>query len=188
MSCDDHDPQYSNDGTMIAFRSYRDDPDGEQSAIYIMTEDGEEVQRISELGGHAQNHAWSPDDTLIAYQSDVANTGRRVNDIYVYELETEQTRLVTNNEGEAYENVQDFAPTWYCETTIVVFASRVEGDNNIYMVDARPIDAPPINVDEEAERLTESEHNDRNPQNSPPEENASREGWVPPRYGGAIRR
>ena len=154
---------------------------GLASAIYVMDADGGNVLRVSELGGHALNPVWSPDDNLIAYQSNIAHA---YNDIYVYELETEQTRLVTTNEGERYDVAQDTAPTWICDSTVMVFTSDIEGDNNLYSVDVLPIDAPPVNVDEAASRLTDSEHNDRDPQNSPPEENASRAGSVPPKYTG----
>jgi len=189
-SGDDHDPMYSNDGTQIVFRSYRDDPRPEtdrsrESAIYYMNVDGTGVTRVSEIGGNATNHVFSPDDSLIAYQSNVVND---INDIYVYEIETGLTRLLTNNTGVDYQNVQDTAPTWYCESTLLVFTSSVDAtdenpsNTNIFSVDALPIDAPPINADEDATRLTEDEEIDRDAQNSPSEENASRYGNVPPKW------
>jgi Tol biopolymer transport system component len=187
---DDHDPMYSNDGTKIVFRSYRDDPRPEtdrnrQSSVYYMNVDGSNVVRVSQLGGNATNHVFSPDDTLIAYQSTLANG---INDIYVYEIETGLTRLLTNNQGERYQNVQNTSPTWYCESTMLVFTSDIDKDDanpfnlNLFMVNALPIDAPPINVDEDAVRLTDDTENDRDAQNSPSEENASRHGQVPPKW------
>lgn len=188
-SGDDHDPMYSNDGTKIVFRSYRDDPRPEndrsrQSAVYYMNADGTGVTRVSELGGNATNAVFSPDDKLIAYQSNIANG---INDIYVYEIETGVTRLLTNNTGD-YQNVQDTSPTWYCNSTLLVFTSSVDATDatpnnlNVFSVDALPITAPPINPDEDANRLTDDDENDRDAQNSPSEENASRHGQVPPKW------
>ncbi|HRF98540.1 MAG TPA: hypothetical protein PLZ51_25205, partial [Aggregatilineales bacterium] len=189
-SGDDHDPMYSNDGTKIVFRSYRDDPRPEtdrsrEGAVYYMNVDGTGATRVSEIGGNATNHVFSPDDKLIAYQSNVVNG---INDIYVYEIETGLTRLLTNNTGVDYENVQDTAPTWYCESTLLVFTSSVDAtdenpnNTNVFSVDALPIDAPPINADEDATRLTDDLEIDRDAQNSPSEENASRYGNVPPKW------
>ncbi len=163
---DDHDPQYSNNGQYIVFRSYRD---GDKSVIYYMKADGSEVKRVSDVDGFAINHAWSPDDALIAYQSDLDGD----NDIYVYKLASEQTRLVTDNE------VEDYAPTWWCNAPVVVFTSVVTGDANIFDTPALPIEADPIIVEEEANQLTFEVSTDQYPGNTPPEEDASREGALP---------
>jgi Tol biopolymer transport system component len=177
---DNHDPQYSDDGTVIAFRSYVDDSAGRESAIYIIV-NGEDAIRVSDLGGLATNHAISPNSQLIAYQSNVENG---INDIYVYEIATGLTRLITDN-TEDYAGIQDFAPTWYCNSTTLIFVSNValvEGGvnaNNIYQTEALPMDAPALEVDNEASPLTATEDNDRDPQNSPSEENASRAGNTP---------
>jgi TolB protein len=178
---DDHDPQFSNDGTQIVFRSYRDDPSGLKSAIYVMNLDGSGVMQVSDPAGHATNHAWSPDDSLIAYQSD-KNNG--YNDIYIYELSSGKTRQLTDNQGLGYDNIQDVAPTWICDSTTVVWTSDQEGDNNIYSHDALPIDGASIKTDVDAAQLTTELDNDRDPQNSPLEENASRGGSVPAKYTG----
>jgi TolB protein len=187
---DDHDPMYSNDGSKIVFRSYRDDPrpDGDrsrQSAVYVMDSDGTGVIRVSEIGGNATNHVFSPDDTLIAYQSNIVNG---INDIYVFEIATGITRLLTNNVGDPYQDIQDTAPTWYCESTMLVFTSSIDAtdenpnNTNVFMVNALPINAPPINADVDATRLTDDLNIDRDAQNSPSEENASRYGQVPPKW------
>ncbi len=186
---DNYDPQYSRNGEYVGFRSFVDDATGDQSAVYVMNVDGSDVTRVSELGGNALNHAFSPDSNLIAYQSNVVNN---IYDIYVYEIETGATRLITRNDGE-FEGVFDTAPTWFCESTTLIFTSNVEteatteatvgatNDNNIYSVEALPIDAPAIAVNEEASQLTVDESNDRDPQNSPAEENASRGEQLPPK-------
>ncbi|MBN1286362.1 MAG: PD40 domain-containing protein, partial [Anaerolineae bacterium] len=187
---DDFNPVYSNDGTRIAFRSTRDgvtDIYGMPlEAIYTMNADGSNVQRVSEFNAEAglgatANHTWSPDDTLIAYQSDL--DGDR--DIYVYEVATGKTRQLTNekNPVEGDINIQEFAPTWWCDAPIVIFTSDVDGDfaqrdytNNLYQLNALPIDGPSYDVGEDGEvvKLTDRQGPDQHPQNSPAEENASR--------------
>ena len=190
---DDHDPMYSFDGTKIAFRSYRDDASGQKSTVYVMNYDGSELTRVSELGGDATNHTFSPDGTLIAYQSDI-NQG--INDIYVYEIATGRTRLITENSGVTeggvqYAAVPDVSPTWFCNSTTLVFATQMFDERDpgdafdIVMTEALPIDAPAIKVDTEAIVMTTNrESHDWAPQNSPAEENASRVGIVPPKWNG----
>ncbi len=163
---DDLDPQYSFDGQKIAFRSFRD---GEDSAIYIMDADGQNVELISELGGEASNHVWAPDDVAIGYQSNLDGDL----DIYVYEFESGITRQVTDND------IPDYAPTWICNSATVVFTSDVSGDPNIFDAPALPIDLPAIDVENDAQQLTFDESADQYPQNAPAEENASRQGELP---------
>lgn len=164
----DHDPAYSFDGSSVVFRSYRSD--SSVSVLYLMDADGGNVQRISDLAGDASNHTWYLDDSIIAYQSDLGGDL----DIYIYELATNTTRLVTDNV------IPDFAPTWQCSAPIVVFTSEVTGDPNIFNTPALPIEAEAILVDEEANQMTTDPSNDVYPENVPSEENASREGNVPP--------
>jgi Tol biopolymer transport system component/protocatechuate 3,4-dioxygenase beta subunit len=162
----DLDPQYTNAGDRIAFRSYRGERD---SVIYVMNSDGSGVQPISDLEGDATNQSWSPDDSLIAYQSDLDGDL----DIYVYSMESGQTRRLTDND------IPDYAPTWQCSTMQVIFTSDVTGNPEIFSVDALPITAPAMQVDGDAERLTFNEADDIYPEGAPVEENASREGQLP---------
>jgi Tol biopolymer transport system component/protocatechuate 3,4-dioxygenase beta subunit len=162
----DLDPQYSNGGTRIAFRSYRE---GSDSVLYLMNADGSGVELISDLAGDATDHSWSPDDSLIAYQSDLDGDL----DIYVYDVGSGQTRKLTDND------IPDYAPTWQCSTTRVVFTSDIAGNPDIYDAEALPISAPAIEVDEEAVQFTFAEADDIYPEGAPLEENASREGQLP---------
>ncbi len=165
-SGDDHDAEYSHDGTKIAFRSYRF---GDNSVIMVMNADGSDVEAVSDPAGDALNQVFSFDDLLIAYQSDLDGD----DDIYGYEFATGLTRLVTNN------GIGDYAPTWWCNAPVILFTSDITEDSNIFETPALPMDAPAIDVLAEAAQLTDAEESDQYPQNTPSEENASRERKVP---------
>jgi Tol biopolymer transport system component len=159
----DVDPQYNFAGDQIAFRSYRI---GDKSVIYVMDADGENVYPVTMPAEDATNHTWSPDDSLIAYQSDFDGDL----DIYVYEVETGEHRLLTDN------TIDDYAPTWICESTRIVFTSDIMGDPNIFEDEALPINDPAVMVEEHSDQMTFELFDDIYPQNMPAEENASREG------------
>src|SRR5690606_13516314 len=162
----DFDPQYSNGGSQIAFRSYRD---GSDSVLYLMNADGSGVRPISDLDGDATNHTSSPDDGLIAYRSDLDGDL----DIYVNDVRADETRKLTDND------IPDYAPTWQCNTTRVVFTSDIAGNPDIYDAEALPITAPAIEVDDEAVQLTFVDADDIHPEGAPQEDNASRDGRLP---------
>ena len=163
---DDHEPQYSHDGTKIAFYSYRF---GDNGVIMVMNADGTGVTPISDPNGDANLHVFSPDDTLIAYQSDLDGDL----DIYIYQFASDQTRLVTDNA------IDDYAPTWWCNANIVIFTSDITGDSNLFETPAEPINAPPILVETEATQLTDELESDQYPQNTPADEDASRQRSLP---------
>ena len=163
---DDHAPQYAGDDQSIAFRSFRD---GENSVLYVMNVDGSDVRAISDSDGYALNQVWSPDSQLIAYQSNLQGD----NDIYIYDITSQETRLLTDNA------IEDYAPTWYCYAPVVVFTSDVTGDPNVFSHTALPISAPPILVREEANQLTFDPQADQYPLGMPSEENASRRDHFP---------
>ena len=75
--------------------------------------------------------------------------------------------------------IDDYAPTWECNSHTVVFTSDVTTDSNIFSTAADPITAPPIDVESDASQLTDDPNSDQYPQNTPPEENASREDTLP---------
>jgi Tol biopolymer transport system component len=127
------------------------------------------VTAISDPNGNAINHAWSPDDRFIAYQSNVDGN----DDVYVYELATKLTRKLTDNAS------NDYAPTWYCNAPIVAFTSDVTGDSNIFSASVLPIIGQPLNVQQEANQMTFDTASDQYPVDSPSEENASRQDSLP---------
>jgi len=169
------DPVYNADGTQIAVRSNRD---GINNVIYVMDADGSNLESISDGQSDATNAVWSPEENLLVYEA-VRDADR---DIFVYDFDTEQTRVLTNND------FLDYAPTWRCDTTNVIFASETQGAPDVFETNALPIDAFGVAVDPEIDgdlliQLTESLFADTFPQGVPAEENGSRLGALP---GGRI--
>jgi len=73
-----------------------------------------------------------------------------------------------------------FSPAWICESTNLIFTSNARGDNNLYVLNALPIDGATQDVTVLDPNIG-GDANQRDPQNSPAEENASRGGNLPPK-------
>ncbi|GIK64512.1 MAG: hypothetical protein BroJett018_23060 [Chloroflexota bacterium] len=166
-SGNDYDPVYSNAGDYIAFRSDRQGG----SVLFVMDKSGANVTAISDAAGNASNATWYNDDELLAYQSDVDGDM----DIYVYEFNTGETRKVTEN------GIADYAPTWACDAPNVVFTSNVLGAPDIFVTPALPITADSVDVALNTNQLTFGLGDNLYPENTPNEENASRENYLPTR-------
>lgn len=147
----DYDPVYSHSGQQIAFRSTRDEADG--NALYVMDAEGANVQRISGVAPFVGGLTWSPDDTLLAYQSDL--TG--ISQIYVYAPLSGETRQVTGD-ATSVNSIASFAPTWLCDSSdTVIFTAATGADlSDVFSTTTRPLTAPAINVAREAVNLTAS--------------------------------
>ncbi|MBK9748928.1 MAG: isopeptide-forming domain-containing fimbrial protein [Chloroflexi bacterium] len=164
-SGDDMDGAYANNGERIVFRSVN--PDG--TIITLMNADGSGRTPISERSSRAANAVWSPDDSLIVYQSDTDGDL----DIYVYGVATGQVRKLTAND------VDDYAPTWLCGSLQVIFTSDEPGNPDIFQANALPLTAPALVVMDDTTQLTIDSNRDLYPQGAPSEENASLEGILP---------
>jgi len=164
-SSDDMDGAYANNGERILFRSVN--PDG--TIISLMNADGSGRTPISDQSSRAANAVWSPDDSLIAYQSDADGDL----DIYIYGVATGQTRKLTANDAD------DYAPTWLCGGTQVIFTSDEPGNPDIFQANALPLTAPALVVVDDTTQLTIDPNRDLYPQGAPSEENASLEGTLP---------
>jgi Tol biopolymer transport system component len=170
---DDFDPLYGPLGDVIGFHSMRG---GEIASVYVMEANGANPEQVSAVGIDARNLSWSNDQALLAYNSDADGD----QDIYVYELATGLTRKLTDN------TTRDVAPTWLCSSPTLLWTSNAQPDqvtpaevDDIYSASALPMTADPLNVADEAARLTDNEHDNRYPQNFPPIEFGSRDSQQP---------
>ncbi len=167
---EDQEPILSHDDTMMAwvqmngFGVYD---------LWLMDLETGETRQLADAGVSVGGPRFAPDDTFIAYHANVDGDF----DVFAVDVETGQIKNATNNVG-----VEDRAPTFWCDSSIVVFhsdriASREKpGQREIYEVNPLPIGGPAT----DAVRLTSNTlADDIYPLGDPRDENNSREGRVP---------
>ena len=110
-----HDPQWSPDGTMLAFGRTSSDADG----VYLMRPDGSDLRALSSIpGGGAP--VWSPDGKRIAYLA--PGVGAEA-DLHLINADGTDEREVTNGpEGESF-------PIWSPDGTEIAFARMLDSGN-----------------------------------------------------------
>ena len=116
-------PQWSPDGTRIAFASNREDDTG-WSSIYLMDADGNHDQRLTPVGSRDYFPIWSPDGKQIALMS--SRDGNR--EIYVINSDGSDVRRLTNNEA------FDAAYFWSSDSRQLVFTSDRDGSGKMYIM------------------------------------------------------
>jgi dipeptidyl aminopeptidase/acylaminoacyl peptidase len=120
----DDDPEWSFDGTRIAFHSERD----RNSEIYVMRADGNAQERLTTNSAQDRNPTWSPDGTRIAFES--YRDDGKTREIYVMNADgSAQRRLTTNG-------VDDLDPSWSPDGRTIAFASERDGNREIYVMNA----------------------------------------------------
>ena len=117
-------PDYSPDGTSIAFTSYRS---GNQE-IWVCNRDGSDpVQLTHHRSVDADCPAWSPDGSTIAYHAN--QDGYR--DVFVVNADGGPPRRLTNRVG------LDVPPSWSRDGQWIYFASDRSGERSVWKVAAQ---------------------------------------------------
>ena len=107
-------------GHEIAFTSDRNG----SPQIYIMDDDGTNVRRLIEEGGHAVEATWSPDGQRIAFAWLKTRTSNF--DIYIHELATGMNTQITHDAGD------NERPRWAPDGRHIVFESSRHGNTQIF--------------------------------------------------------
>jgi Tol biopolymer transport system component len=122
----DASPNWSPDGTKIAFNSNKDNSDN--SEIYVMDANGSNVVRLTNNPAGDYAPVWSPDGARIAFVTDRDGNF----EIYVMEADGSNQINLTNNPA-ADDN---FGMCWSPDGGKIAFTSDRSGDTRIYVMDA----------------------------------------------------
>lgn len=113
----DGEPDWSPDGTLIAFESER----GASRDIYIMNADGSNVRQLTSDSGEERNPDWSPDGQLIVYEARSTSADEASSELYVIQVSSGAiTRLTSNDYG-------DRAPKFSPDGTRITFMTMAHG-------------------------------------------------------------
>jgi len=124
----DGNPQYSPDGTRIAFSSAR----AGNIDVWVCDADGANPMQVTSIGG-AGSPRWSPDGSRIAFDSTAGGSP----DIYIVGAGGDVPRRVTNSEHE------DVVPAWSPDGRWIYFSSDRGGNSQIWRISATEEDSSP---------------------------------------------
>jgi len=125
----DADPSFSNDGSRIAFTSWRDG----NAEIYVMASDGSDVRRVTNDPAFDNYPVFSPDDTKLAFQS---NRQDEHVEVYVQNLnDSSPARRITRG-----AELTGLAPkAWSPDGTELLVSTEQTGRGRIRRIDIEPL-------------------------------------------------
>ncbi len=117
-------PDWSNDGTTIAFDSKREDVNRD---LYVMATDGTNVRRLTNKPNQQDKcPAFSPDDSRITYIC----TANGDMDIFVMNSDGNGVKNLTNDKG------SDRCPSWTPDGQKITFMSNRTGSFEVYIINS----------------------------------------------------
>ncbi|MBE0644520.1 MAG: PD40 domain-containing protein [Bacteroidetes bacterium] len=122
-------PEWSPDGSKLAYVSNKTSDYFGQSAIYIRDSEGGEEKMIAP--GVRSTLGWSPDGTKLVYSkyNDPSVYGHLYYDLYTYDLKTEQEEPLTRG-------LRAFNPSWSADGKYITFAFVTDGTINLGLVNS----------------------------------------------------
>jgi Tol biopolymer transport system component len=119
----DESPQYSPDGTRIAFASSRESP---RSEIWTCASDGTDCYQLTSMSTPAGTPRWSPDGTRLAFDANVDGQ----TDVYVVDVASRVTHALTRSPRE------EAVPSWSRDGRWIYFTSDRAGVWQIFRMPA----------------------------------------------------
>jgi TolB protein len=129
----DNDPDWSPDGTKIAFTSHppSDNPNNPIHAeIYVINPDGTELTRLTFNNYEERAPSWSPDGSRIVFMARVGTHGGNGFEICV--MNADGTNFVQLTDNAVFESTPTFSP----DTQKIVFARDVGGGQELFLMNA----------------------------------------------------
>jgi len=117
------DPQYSPDGTQVAFVSNRSG----YFEIWLYVRGGQPVQRTGIAGSFSSNPRWSPDGKLLVFDSRTDGQA----DIYLLDM----TDAAAEPQRLTHGPTDDLAPSFSADGSSIYFGSNHDGIWNIWSMD-----------------------------------------------------
>jgi eukaryotic-like serine/threonine-protein kinase len=118
---DDHNPDFSADGTKITFTSTRSGTE----EIWVSNADGSEATQMTSFGGaNTSNSRWSPDGRTILFNSRRSGSA----DLYLLDVSTRSVQRLTEDATDEYE------PRWSRDGKWIYFISTGSGRSEVWKV------------------------------------------------------
>jgi Tol biopolymer transport system component/DNA-binding winged helix-turn-helix (wHTH) protein len=118
---DEHNPDFSADGTKITFTSTRSGTE----EIWIANADGSAATQMTSVGGpNTSNSRWSRDGRTILFNSRRSGSS----DLYVLDVATRSVQRLTDDPGDEYE------PRWSRDGNWIYFASMRSGRPEVWKI------------------------------------------------------
>jgi Tol biopolymer transport system component/DNA-binding winged helix-turn-helix (wHTH) protein len=118
---DDHNPDFSADGTRITFTSTRSGTE----EIWVANADGSEATQMTSFGGaNTSNSRWSRDGRTILFNSRRSGSS----DLYLLDVATRSVQRLTDDRSEEYE------PRWSRDGNWIYFVSTRSGRPEVWKI------------------------------------------------------